>query len=138
MLDLKLSELRPTGQFAAPPSGWIKALREALVMSQADLGRRMGISQSAVAAIERSEASRRIQLDTLSRVADALDCDVVYALVPRAGLESTLRSQALRKLAPHLAAVTQTMSLEDQQSSPDDVSMREEIDRLIETRQVWR
>jgi predicted DNA-binding mobile mystery protein A len=107
-------------------------------MSQADLARWMGLTQAAVASMERSEASNKIQLDTLRRVADTLDCDLVYALVPRTGLESTLRGQAQRKLAPHLNAVAQTMSLEDQDSSPEAELIEDEIARLIASGRLWK
>ncbi len=137
-LDRKFTELRPIHRFTAPPKGWIKALREALAMSQADLARRLNVTQASVASMERSEALGKIQLGTLQRVAEAMDCDVVYALVPRRGLEATLRDAARRKLLPHLRAVTQTMSLEDQESSPEAGLIDDEIDRLIASGQVWK
>jgi predicted DNA-binding mobile mystery protein A len=107
-------------------------------MSQADVGRRLGLTQAAVASMERSEANDKIQLDTLRRVADTLDCDLIYALVPREGLDSTLRAQARRKLTPHLSAVAQTMSLEDQDSGPESEVMEDEITRLVTSGQLWK
>jgi predicted DNA-binding mobile mystery protein A len=137
-LDRKLAGLRPADKFAAPPKGWIKAVREALGMSQTDLARRMQVAQATVVAAERSEAGGKIQLDTLRRVADAMDCELVYALVPRHGLDSTLRDAAREKLSPHLRAVSQTMSLEDQASSPEADLIEDEIARLIESGRVWK
>jgi predicted DNA-binding mobile mystery protein A len=137
-LDQRLSALQPIDQFAVPRAGWIKAVREALVMSQADLARRLGLSQAAVASMERSEASDKIQLDTLRRVAATMDCDLVYALVPRTTLESTLRTEARRKLGPHLRAVAQSMSLEEQDSSPEAALIEDELSRLIGSGRVWK
>ena len=137
-LDQRLAELRPIERFTVPRTGWIKALRESLAMSQADLARKMGLTQAAVASMERSEASDKIQLDTLRRVADTMDCDLVYALVPRTGLESTLRAQARRELTPHLRAVAQTMSLEDQDSRPEAELIEDEIARLIASGRLWK
>jgi hypothetical protein len=91
----------------------------------------MGLTQASAPPIERSEAREKIQLDTLRWVPDALDCDLLYALVPRTGLESTLRVAAQRKLDPHLRAVAQTMRLEDQGSSPEAELLEDEITRLI-------
>jgi predicted DNA-binding mobile mystery protein A len=107
-------------------------------MSQADLARRMNVTQASVASMERSEAGGKIQLDTLQRVAEAMDCDLVYALVPRRSLEATLRDAARRKLAPHLRAVAQTMSLEDQDSSPEADLIEDEVERLITSGRVWK
>ena len=137
-LDQRLAELRPIERFTVPRTGWIKALRESLAMSQADLARRMGLTQAAVAAMERSEASNKIQLDTLRRVADTMDCDLVYTLVPRTGLQSTVRAEARRKLTPHLRAVAQTMSLEDQDSTPEAELIEDEIARLIASGRLWK
>jgi predicted DNA-binding mobile mystery protein A len=137
-LDKRLAELRPIDRFVVPRTGWIKALRESLAMSQADLAHRMHITQAAVASMERSEASDKIQLSTLRRVANTLDCDLVYALVPRTGLESTVRLQAGRKLTPHLHAVAQTMSLEDQDSSPETELIEDETTRLIASGRLWK
>jgi predicted DNA-binding mobile mystery protein A len=137
-LDRRLAELRPVERFAAPGSGWIKALRQALVLAQVDLARRMGLSQATVAAMERSEASGTIQLDTLRRAAEAMDCDLIYALVPRRSLDSTLRDAARNKLSTHLRSVAQTMSLEDQASSPATELIEDEIQRLIDSGGVWK
>jgi predicted DNA-binding mobile mystery protein A len=138
VLDRKLAELRPVHRFTPPPKGWIKALREALAMSQADLSRRMSVSQASVAAMERSESSGKIQLDTLRRVADAMECDLVYALVPRRTLESTLRDAAQRKLSPHLRSVAQSMRLENQDSSPNADLIEDEVERLIASGRLWK
>lgn len=137
-LEQKLGPLRPVERFMAPRSGWITAVRQALAMSQADLARRIQVAQASVASMERSEAGRTIQLDTLARAADALDCDLVYALVPRRDLDATLRDAARQKLSPHLRAVAQTMSLEDQSSSPDAELIEAEVDRLIASGRVWK
>ena len=39
-----------------PVRGWIKAIREALGMSTAQLAKRLGVKQPSVVALERSEA----------------------------------------------------------------------------------
>ncbi len=83
---------------AVPPRGWVHNLRTALGMTAQDLGRRMKMSQAGVAALEISEAKDAVQLATLRRAAKALDCDLVYALVPKKSLEKTLENQR-RKIA---------------------------------------
>src|SRR5215217_7999866 len=83
-LDRRLADWRRLpAREARPHGGWVRAIRDALGMSAADLAERMGVTQSTVARLESSERDGRIQLDTLQRAADALDCDLVYALVPR-------------------------------------------------------
>ncbi|MEO7262041.1 MAG: mobile mystery protein A [Jatrophihabitantaceae bacterium] len=137
-LDQRLRTFGPAEQFLPPPKGWIKAMRDALGMSQADLAARLGIAAASVADLERTEASRKIKLETLARAADAMECDVVYAFIPRIGLERTVEQAARAKLGPHLAAVERTMQLEDQASTLDHESVEEEVRRLIESGQVWK
>jgi predicted DNA-binding mobile mystery protein A len=67
-----------------------------------------------VLAIEKSEAGGVLNLDTLHRAAEALDCTLVYALIPRKPLDQTVRERALEVVAEHLSAVDHTMLLEDQ------------------------
>ncbi len=54
---------------ASPRSGWVRAMREALGMSQAQLATRAGISRATVQKLELAEGRRRITLDSLDRLA---------------------------------------------------------------------
>ena len=66
-------------------------------MSQAELGRRAGVSQPRVAQIERAETDGAIELGTMRRMAAALGCSFSYVLAPHEPLESMVRGQALHK-----------------------------------------
>ena len=99
---------------AVPSKGWIRAIRDALRMSSRELGNRMSLSQQAVADLERSEQRGAIRIESLRRVADALDCDLVYYLRPRRSLEEMVRTQARRKAAAHLGRVAHHGTIEDQ------------------------
>src|SRR5438045_3983720 len=81
-LDKRYADFRPIERFAPPVRGWIKAVREALGMTTGQLARKLEISQPSVSAMESSELKGTIELATLRRVADALDCKLVYVLVP--------------------------------------------------------
>jgi len=126
-------------ELARPNKGWIRALRDALGMSSTDLARRMGVSQQRVPAIERGEQDMTIKLDTLMRAADALDCDLVYALVPRTSLENMVQNQARRQAADLLRRVTQHSRLEDQQPTDADLAgqIEELAAELAEKRGLW-
>ena len=76
----------PSPEAASPPrGGWVRAIREALGMTQAQLGARAGISRQSVQDFERAEADRRITLESLDKLARAMGCRLVYALVPENG-----------------------------------------------------
>jgi predicted DNA-binding mobile mystery protein A len=114
LLDAHFDEWQQLKALPRPPRGWVRAVREALGMSAAVLAGRMGITAGAVTRLEQSEAADRIQLDTLRRAADALGCDLVYLLVPRRPLTAVVRDRARALAHWQVAAVEQTMRLEDQ------------------------
>jgi predicted DNA-binding mobile mystery protein A len=97
-----------------PPAGWIRTIRTTLRMSQAELAALLSINQKSLHALESSEAKKTIRLDSLEKVADALDCDLVYALVPRDSLENHYRDRAHSIASTQLAGVANTMALENQ------------------------
>jgi predicted DNA-binding mobile mystery protein A len=121
--------------FSVPHGGWVAGIREALGMTRSDLARRMGVAPSTVARLEANERAGTIQLDTLRRAAAELDCELVYALVPRRPLEGVVLEQARKRATAQIALVEHTMLLEDQVPSQSalqgmiDDSIAEIIDR---------
>ncbi len=81
--QFKLNQLVDINKIIRPKEGWVRSLRKALGMSSPQLAKRLGISKSQTSQMERMEAEDRITLKQLRRVADSLDCDLIYALVPR-------------------------------------------------------
>ena len=136
-LDARLRSLGPAGRYAVPPRGWIRAIRDSFGMSGEDLGRRMGVSGPAVFALERSEQRGTVRLETLRRAAEALDCTLVYAFIPKHGLEETLEREARRVAGQQLAQVAGTMALEDQAVRVDDSMVEAQARRLIESGRLW-
>jgi predicted DNA-binding mobile mystery protein A len=137
-LDERFSELGSAKRFSAPVRGWIKAIREALGMSTAQLAKRLGIKQPSLVALEQSEAKGTIELATLRRVAEALDCTLVYALVPNKPLESTIRERARAFAHRRRGPVEHTMLLEDQKVPAKNVEARlDEIVRETNPRLFW-
>jgi transcriptional regulator with XRE-family HTH domain len=69
------------GWFFAAVAEQVAERRQAKGMSQRELAELVGTTQSAIARLERGGRPPRI--DTLLRIADALDCDLVVELRPR-------------------------------------------------------
>jgi predicted DNA-binding mobile mystery protein A len=67
-----------------PREGWVKALRTERGLSSRAFAARLGVSQPAVVQAEQHEAAGTISMLTLYRLAEALDCDLRYVLVPKA------------------------------------------------------
>jgi len=137
-LDERFRELGSAKRYTPPVRGWIKALREALGMSTAQLAKRLGIRQPSLVALEQSEAKGSIELATLRRVAEALDCTLVYALVPNKPLETTLRDRARAFARRRRGPVEHSMLLEDQKVMAKDAEARlDEIMRETNPRLFW-
>jgi predicted DNA-binding mobile mystery protein A len=113
-LDKRLSPLLKADAFTRPPRGWVKAIREALGMTTAQLAKRLGVSQPRVVGIEQAEAKGAITLDSLERAAHALDCQLVYALVPRKPLDALIAERATRLANTQLDSTRHSMALEAQ------------------------
>jgi predicted DNA-binding mobile mystery protein A len=129
-LDKRLNILRNVDVLARPPRGWIKAIREALGMTTAQLGKRLGVSQPRVPGIEKGEVSGSITLESLERAARALDCRLVYALVPRQPLETLVEDRARELAKKRLRATSHSMALEDQRV--DEADEQEHLERLVQ------
>jgi predicted DNA-binding mobile mystery protein A len=129
-LDNRLNLLQNAGVLARPPRGWIKAIREALGMTTAQLAKRLGVSQPRILGIEKAESSGTIKLETLERAAQALDCRLVYALVPRKSLESMIEDRARTLARERLRAISHSMALEDQRV--DKADEEEHLERLVQ------
>ena len=89
--------------------------------------------------LEQSEVKRKITLESLDKVANSLDCDVYYFLVPRLTLNDILKERVNLMFQKENDAARQSMALEDQLSSEN--SRREAILKAIETlklsRKLW-
>lgn len=119
-LDARLNPSTPIGEIAIPPRGWIHAIRTALGMSQTQLARRVGVTREAVSKWEAREPLGSITVSTLRQAAEALECDVMIAFVPREGLQRTVERQAGRKASEERDRIVHTMRLENQDAGVGD------------------
>lgn len=124
----ELAKWRKAALPSPPPAGWIQTIREALGMTATALAKRLAMTGAGLRSIEASEAHERITLATLRKVADALDCDLRYALVPRQPLDDKLMDRAKSVLAEQMRPVSHSMALEDQK-----VDDREAMDKYLES-----
>ena len=133
-LDVKLGDMRTVPM---PRDGWIRTIRDALGMSAAQLGKRLGVSQQAAADLERREKSGSITISTLAAAAEALECDVHVIFVPTSSLDQTVRRQAETKARATRNRVVHTMRLEAQDAGVADAFV-DRGDPHVWLRQCWR
>ena len=118
-LDRDLEQFCEARAVARPAKGWLRAVREALGISARELGERLGTGHQLPLQLEKSEAEDAITLRSLRNAANAMECDLVYALVPRAGsmqqlIEQHSKSHALDEARKHVLGVEHSMALEGQ------------------------
>lgn len=113
-LDESLAQFRALRDRPSPPDGWLRSIRQALGMSLRQVAERAGLSVTSVQSAELNEMKGSIQLDSLRKLADVLECDLVYALVPRTSLAATLERQAMERAERIVGRVSDSMDLEAQ------------------------
>jgi predicted DNA-binding mobile mystery protein A len=130
-LDKRLNTLPEPESLARPPRGWIKAIREALGLTSRQFAKRLGVSQPRVIEIEGAEVSGAVTLDSLQRAANALECRLVYALVPRRPLQTLVEERAEQLARKRLKTAAHTMALEAQ--NVDEDAQRAQLQQLVRT-----
>jgi len=118
-----------------PQKGWIRAIREVTGVPLRQLAQRLHRSLPLVNYLEKSEAEYRITLGSLRDAADALGCQLVYALVPKNGSIQALSEESARtKAAENVRAVEHSMALEDQAVGGVEEKIGEETRRILKRR----
>lgn len=115
-----------------PEGGWIASVREALGLSLAEIGRQVRVPRQNIQKFERAEATDRITLATLRRVAGAMGCELVYAFVPKSGSFAELAEHPTRERAARdVKSVVHTMALEDQKPENAGQLIEDEVQRRL-------
>ncbi|HEX4740395.1 MAG TPA: mobile mystery protein A [Caulobacteraceae bacterium] len=130
LIDEELAPLRKINILNLRSGSWIRLVRESLGMTTAQLAKRAGVSQPRIVAIEKAEANDAVTLRTLRQTAEALDCELVYALLPTSTLEKRLKARAEQLADEQLRRTHHTMKLEAQALTK--AALKRERERLIE------
>lgn len=102
-----------------PSQGWVRTIRNFLGMTSTQLAKRLGVNQSRVIRIENNE--RNTKISTMEKIADALNCDFVYAFIPRDNIDNIINNQARNKAIKILNKVNKNMALENQMVDSEDL-----------------
>ena len=125
-----------------PDSGWVASIRQSLNMTMEQLGQKMNITRQGVRQLEKREQEGSISLNTMREVANALDMQLVYAIVPKTEtLEAHVEKKARVFARETLLSTNQQMRLEGQ--AVDDERLKRAIDDMVAEavrvvdRQLW-
>ena len=123
-----------------PHKGWICALRNSLGMTTTQLAKRVGISQPALVHHEKRERSGSITIQSLRKIAAAMNCKFVYYFVPNEDLENFIERKAEEKALKLLRNIEHTMALEDQSVSRSESQhqLKDLVEELKENpKKIW-
>lgn len=112
-------QLAPWHSLPPQSPNWIKNIRKSLGMTTQQLANRLGVNRSRVVKIEHDEQAGALTLQTLRKVAAALECNLVYALVPKNPLPALIDKQAEKVARACMAKVNHSMALENQRTEPE-------------------
>jgi predicted DNA-binding mobile mystery protein A len=116
-ISKKLRKFPKPAEVPVPPGGWLRAIRLATGMPAVYPARKLELTQQGFDWLEKSEATGAISLKSLKRAADAMDCDLVYAVVPRSGsVRTMIERQAFTRAKKQILPVAHSMHLESQGS----------------------
>jgi predicted DNA-binding mobile mystery protein A len=116
-LDARIPALRPAQASASRPArGWLRAVRSVLGFSQDLVAKKIAMTRQSYADLEAAEQRGAISLNSLQRAAEAMDCELVYFIVPRATIARSYGelAQLHDPMFKHLQASEHSMALENQ------------------------
>ena len=118
--------------------GWIKYTRLVLGMTLKELAALTGLSLPTVAQAEKRESEGRVTIDTLKKLAEAMECEFVYAFVPKEDIPDLLQKKAIEKAKRTILKADTHMSLENQKVN-EDLKFRIETlaAKLLTNGKIW-
>ena len=125
-----VSRFRAISDVERPRRGWIRAIQEALGVTNVQLAKQLKLKPQTIEDMQHNEVSGAIKLQTLRKLAEALGCRVVYAVVPLKPLDEIRRDRAYAIARRQLSPVSHSMKLEAQGIS--DTEEQRALERLVE------
>ena len=118
-LEHTLAQVAPDALPPIPRSGWLRTMREALGMNSRQLASRVGIRVSTLLGAEKNEVAGTISMNQLKRVAAAMDCELLYFLIPREPLRSQIERRAEELANAGVASVAHSMAAQAQDAGDE-------------------
>jgi transcriptional regulator with XRE-family HTH domain len=89
-------------------------------LSQADVASKIAVKRQSLAQFEAAEEQGSITLSSLGRAAEAMDCELVYFIVPQGSVDRTFSELARfhDPMASHAKATAHSMALKGPDPNP--------------------
>ncbi len=124
-LDREMQPFRRAGKDENPTNGLLRAVRKALRVPVAEIAGKMGVNRSGVFDLEARELKSSATLRSMSRMAEAMGCKMVYGIVPEGG--KTLEELVEAKLWAELLAKRTVRRLSRDAASRQDREAESEV-----------
>ncbi|MCB9094538.1 MAG: helix-turn-helix domain-containing protein [Halobacteriovoraceae bacterium] len=130
-----LSSIKKQDLVAKPPKGWIRFIRESLKMSSKALAKKVGISPNTMSETEKAEREENITLKRLRKVAESMNCDLVYYFLPRESIKEMIDKRAKHLIEERL----RNMDVEEKEifTRIDVDKIMKDVERLKVGRKLW-
>jgi predicted DNA-binding mobile mystery protein A len=113
-----------------PKKGWIYTLRKALNISTSQLSSKLDAHRSLISRFEKDELTGSITIKSMQKIAKAMQCRFVYAMVPENNVEELIMQQAKLKAKKLVEQTSIQMALEKQALSNNEIQA--EIEQLTQ------
>lgn len=75
---------------------WLRAARQAQNLKGVELAKRMGVSPARISMMEGDELRGAVTIKMMQKAAQALDCEFVYAVIPKNALKTSETEAVLK------------------------------------------
>ncbi len=132
----RFENLRGTQHTIPKIGSWIRTFRRFLGMSQKQLAQRLSISSPSLYQLEQNEIEGKISIKNLERIANAMDCELVYFLAPRDEFKKIRESRA-HQLASEFLSESADTQLMRQNPIEKQEAIHLLVNKLINSKQLW-
>lgn len=137
-IDRRVETVRSLKEKAFVREGWIKYMRNALGLTQTKLAKLVNLNSANIVQAEKREIEGNVSIATLKKMAQAMECEFVYAFVPNKKISEIIHDKAYDKAKKSLINADLHMKLENQGVEGE---LHEKVERLakklIEKGDVW-
>jgi transcriptional regulator with XRE-family HTH domain len=84
-LDEEMQPFRQAGKTKNPTGALLRTARKVLEIPAEEIAKKLGVNRNVVFDLEERERKGTAKMQSLARLAEAMDCMVVYGVVPRGG-----------------------------------------------------
>jgi predicted DNA-binding mobile mystery protein A len=130
-LQDSLEPFREALDAKVPAEGWVRAVREQLGMTNVQLAARMGRKAAqTIEDMQKNEVSGALTLRNLRALAEAMECRLVYAVVPAKSFGKVRRDRARLLAARELEGAVRPVGQEGREARVE--SEKQALDELVQ------